>query len=220
MPSAQPPVVTPPSVSFARLQPPQQLGAQGPLPAVAANPAHPPAGPLRKADLPSSAEPASLTPTSILPTPASPPVSPPPDPATPQPAPSRHLPHGLAPSLAHAVTHTPRDTQVELTLHPVELGKLRFEITTTNDRTQINILVERPDTLDLLRRHADILRAEFRAAGFDGATLNFSQWARQGHDPSAHHAALPDFDSENATPPDALPKRTLNTAGQGLDLRL
>ena len=111
---------------------------------------------------------------------------------------------------------------MELTLDPVELGKLRFEIITTNDRTQINLSVERADTLDLLRRHADILRAEFREAGFDGASLNFSQWTRQGNEQSGGQTLMRDFEADDPTPSkaDVVPQRNNNSAGQGLDLRL
>ena len=132
------------------------------------------------------------------------------------------MPHGLAPAIARAASRVTRESQVELTLDPVELGKLRFEIITTHDRTQINLSVERADTLDLLRRHADILRAEFREAGFDGASLNFSQWTRQGNEQSGGQTLMRDFEADDPTPskPDVVPQRNNNSAGQGLDLRL
>ncbi|MBC7477375.1 MAG: flagellar hook-length control protein FliK [Pseudorhodobacter sp.] len=134
----------------------------------------------------------------------------------------RRLPHGLAPSIARAASRGTKDSQVELTLDPVELGKLRFEIITTSDRTQINLSVERTDTLDLLRRHADVLRAEFREAGFDGASLNFSQWTRQGKDQDSGQSVMREFEADDLTlsRPDPVLQRNINTAGQGLDLRL
>ncbi|MBC7738200.1 MAG: flagellar hook-length control protein FliK, partial [Candidatus Saccharibacteria bacterium] len=134
---------------------------------------------------------------------------------------ARRLPHDLAPSIARAATRPDHDHQVELSLDPVELGKLRFEFTTTNDRIQVNLSVERSDTLDLLRRHADVLRAEFRDAGLDASTLSFSQWAQKGRD-DAPQPLWPEGEADlpPSPPPEAAPRRNLTTAGQGLDLRL
>ena len=134
---------------------------------------------------------------------------------------ARRLPHDLAASIARAVARSGQDQQVELSLDPVELGKLRFEFITTNDRVQVNLSVERTDTLDLLRRHADVLRAEFRDAGLDASTLSFSQWSQKGRD-DAPQPLLPEGEAGSPIhpPSDAAPRRTMTTAGQGLDLRL
>jgi len=111
---------------------------------------------------------------------------------------------------------------VELTLDPVELGKLRFDFNIINDRMQVNISVERTDTLDLLRRHAEVLRAEFRDAGFDGSTLSFSQWAQKDrNDTPQPMFSEGEADSlPAAAAPNPAPMRNQSTTGQGLDLRL
>jgi hypothetical protein len=133
---------------------------------------------------------------------------------------TRRLPRGLPVSLVRAATRARTDDRVELTLDPVELGKVRFDFTTANDRITINLSVERPETLDLLRRHAELLRSEFRDAGFDGSNLNFSQWSQRGHPGSAASHPFPEADVSGPSKPDPSPTPTNTATGQGLDLRL
>lgn len=131
------------------------------------------------------------------------------------PSPAPPLPTPTIPALVQAVRQTDSDT-VELVLAPEDLGKLRFEVTQTGDQMRIHLTVERPETLDLLRRHADHLLTEFRQAGFAGATLSFGQSGQGGQHgnprPQARHPALHD-PLPSAPPP---PHQT----GAGLDLRL
>lgn len=66
----------------------------------------------------------------------------------------------------------------ELALAPEELGKvrLRMEPDSANpDRMVILISVERPETLDLFRRHAGDLAEAIRNAGYSGADISFGQ---------------------------------------------
>ena len=131
------------------------------------------------------------------------------------------LPRKLPETIAKAATSLTRDEAVELLLDPAELGRVRFEMTTTGDRLQVNLSVERAETLDLLRRNIEVLRHEFREAGFDAATLTFGGWGSgQGEDPStAPHPHGPDIDLPAAEPP-AQPTHTRALSDQGLNLRL
>ncbi len=69
---------------------------------------------------------------------------------------------------------------VELRLDPPELGSVRFRMDQTHTDLVVTIIAERPDTLDLMRRHADQLLADLRQAGFQGASLNFGASHEQG----------------------------------------
>jgi hypothetical protein len=131
------------------------------------------------------------------------------------------LPRKLPETIAKAATSLTRDEPVELLLDPAELGRVRFEMTTTGDRLQVNLSVERAETLDLLRRNIDVLRHEFRDAGFDAATLTFGGWGSgRGEDPStASHPLGPDIDLPAAEPP-VQPTHTRALSDQGLNLRL
>ncbi len=63
--------------------------------------------------------------------------------------------------------------QIEVTLTPEELGTVRLVIS-AGDRPAVAVYAENPATLDLLRRHADLLARELRDTGFAGADLSFA----------------------------------------------
>ena len=74
---------------------------------------------------------------------------------------------------------------VEIALSPAELGHLRMSIVVEGDGLQIHLTADRAETLDLLRRHGDLLQEEMRAAGFTGASLSFGSSGGQAEQPSA-----------------------------------
>jgi flagellar hook-length control protein FliK len=65
------------------------------------------------------------------------------------------------------------DGPVTLTLSPDDLGTLCFEVQQSADGVSVHLTVERSETLDLLRRHADQLMDAFRQSGFSGASFTF-----------------------------------------------
>lgn len=75
------------------------------------------------------------------------------------------------------------DKVTELALSPEELGRvsLRLEPDAANpDRMTVLINVERPETLDLFRRHAGELADAIKAAGYAGADISFGQHGQGG----------------------------------------
>ena len=130
------------------------------------------------------------------------------------------MPRKLPETIAKAAAGVSRDEPVELLLDPAELGRVRFELTTAGDRVHVNLSVERAETLDLMRRNIEILRHEFREAGFGAATLAFGQWGngKEHEAPSVPTANIPDDDLPLAHNP-AQPIRTRALSDQGLDLR-
>ena len=110
----------------------------------------------------------------------------------------------------------------ELALAPEELGrvKLRMKSDPANpDRMVILISVDRPETLDLFRRHAGELADAIRNAGYSGADIGFDQSGGEGasgqrREPSSLAPALSfdDVDQTQATP--------MRSVGASLDLRL
>ncbi|MDR5652698.1 flagellar hook-length control protein FliK [Ruixingdingia sedimenti] len=110
------------------------------------------------------------------------------------------------------------DGVVELRLDPPELGTLRLMLMPEGDTIRATIHADRPETLDLLRRNAAELAAEFRAAGFGGAVLDFGApgfaGGRGGDQP-------PRDDSPPPAPPAMAAAQTpAPTRASGLDLRL
>ncbi len=142
-----------------------------------------------------------------------------------QPAPIA-LPPRLGADLI-ALTKSPSRGSVEILLNPEELGHLRFEIHQKADQLRVVLSVERPETMDLLRRNTDQLLGEFRAAGFSGASLSFGNWDHQNSNPRASPASPPSGpqqEQESAPPlsPPPQPHRqsTDIAASTGLNIRL
>lgn len=63
--------------------------------------------------------------------------------------------------------------RIEIALAPEELGRMTIAVTGEGDGLRIAITADRPETLDLLRRHADQLLADLRQGGMGGALLSF-----------------------------------------------
>lgn len=74
---------------------------------------------------------------------------------------------------------TTRGDRTEIALSPEELGRIRL-IMSGPDRTQITIWAERPETLDLVRRNADLLTQQLAEAGVNAGSLDFRQDDRAG----------------------------------------
>lgn len=110
------------------------------------------------------------------------------------------------------VAQSAPDGPVTLTLSPDDLGTLCFEVQQATDGVSVHLTVERPETLDLLRRHADQLIDAFRQAGFSGASFTFGggEGGQRDRPPPQTTSAWPD----------PIPPRTERFAVGLLDIRL
>jgi hypothetical protein len=63
----------------------------------------------------------------------------------------------------------------EIHLNPAELGRVRLSLVGTETSITLQIIAERPETVDLMRRHLDTLAAEFRALGYQSVNFEFGQ---------------------------------------------
>lgn len=127
----------------------------------------------------------------------------------------------LAAQLTAALTHS-ADGVTELALSPEELGhvRLRLEPDVANpDRMVVMITFERPETLDLFRRHAGDLAEALRSAGFAGADIGFGQGSggSSGFENAPQHGS---GDARADSAADPLPPAPRLVAGASLDLRL
>lgn len=132
-----------------------------------------------------------------------------------------HVPQ-VAAQISAALSRS-ADGATELALSPDELGhvRLRLEPDAANpDRMVVMITFERPETLDLFRRHAGELAEALRSAGYAGADIGFGQQGAgaQGFDRRADPPSgwTGDLAQPDAPPPPA-PRLA---AGASLDLRL
>ena len=199
-------------------EPDQHTAIRSPLPATAGAPQVPatpetPAAPA--APIPASA---AADPLTALTRPDSAPPAAPLFPAPPGQAPvhaSSGLPPGLAAQLSGLLARPP-DGLVEILLSPDELGRLRISLSPEGAGLHVAVHVERAETLDLLRRNADVLLAEIRAQGFAGASFSFSGWAGDQTGARPQAVSLPGMIQPETLPP-ALPPPV---PAAGLDLRL
>ena len=82
------------------------------------------------------------------------------------------LPDDVAHQLAGALPTGP-DQPIELTLSPEELGRVRMILSVADEGVRLVVQAERPETADLMRRHADQLARDFRDMGYAQINLSF-----------------------------------------------
>ena len=76
--------------------------------------------------------------------------------------------------------------QIDITLSPAELGRVRLSASNTDQGVVLVLQVERPETLDLMRRHLPELMNDLREFGF--ADISYSNTGG-GHQPRANQQA-------------------------------
>ncbi len=122
-------------------------------------------------------------------------VGPNPAPVTPAPAP-HSAPLGLAPAheIAAQITdqmrvHLPLQPgqPIRIQLQPIELGAVDMQLHIGTDEARISITVERPETLDMMRRHLDLLSQDMARLGHDKLRIDLAQ-----HQNGGQHGGLPD----------------------------
>lgn len=64
---------------------------------------------------------------------------------------------------------------VEINLAPAELGRLRITLRPAETGMQLFFQADRPETLDMIRRHAADLALDLRALGYEQLDLSFAQ---------------------------------------------
>ncbi|WP_173486057.1 MULTISPECIES: flagellar hook-length control protein FliK [unclassified Aliiroseovarius] len=134
------------------------------------------------------------------------------------------LPRHVALQLADVARKMP-DRPVELTLSPEELGKLRLTFSGDLSAMTIAVNVERPETLDLMRRHIDLLAQEMRDIGYGEITFSFTQsgaGGKEGGQSFSDHAPSSSGDAtDNGHVPDKAEPVLLNVMTRsGIDIRL
>ncbi|WP_165905251.1 flagellar hook-length control protein FliK [Rhodovulum euryhalinum] len=117
--------------------------------------------------------------------------------------------------------HRAADGAVELTLNPEELGRVRLTLNPGENGITVTIEADRGDTLDLMRRHADLLGNAMRELGYGEVVLDFGgKGARQGHAPQTGPAPDGTADQTAGQTRIDAPHPTRLAGGSGLDLRL
>ena len=67
-----------------------------------------------------------------------------------------------------------QDRPVEVTLNPEELGRVRLTLHSVEGSMSVSVAVERPETLDLLRRNIEMLASQLRELGYKNLSFSFA----------------------------------------------
>lgn len=144
------------------------------------------------------------------------------------PRPGLTLPPTVARQIAEAIP--PADSPgFDLSLSPEELGQVRLRLIGGEAGGVLMIYAERPETLDLLRRHIGTLEQDLRDLGHEGLELRFSSsdggdsGTHRGHRPSDAPALAPAVTAFSASEPRdaaALNRVSPGVGRDHLDLRL
>lgn len=113
------------------------------------------------------------------------------------------------------------DGKFELRLDPPELGHVRISVTHSDTVLTAQITTEKPEISEFLRRNAEVLAKELARAGFEGATLDFSNRGA-GYGAAFEGAAAEDLDEVSFVEGDLgrVSPQPVNLQLDGLDIRL
>ena len=135
-------------------------------------------------------------------------------------------PQAVAGQVAVAISRA-SDESVELRLDPPELGRVQIHLSRHDGALQAMVLADRPETQDLLRRHAEVLARELGDAGYDSVSLDFASGGAEprpgesGARDSAQAIVPPAVVEPAALAADPLPPaRPAGGLDVGLDVRL
>ena len=117
----------------------------------------------------------------------------------------------------------PMDGSIEIKLSPEELGRVKLSMLPGDAGTMtVQLTVERADTLELLRRHADLLATDLRDAGYSGIEFSFSREGDRNpsSDRSGEACIADDEKATDGASVSNVAKRGDAPLSTGVDLRL
>lgn len=135
------------------------------------------------------------------------------------------LARGAAVQIAQIVHHAGNGT-VELTLSPEDLGRVRISMSSEQGTLAVTLQADRPETLDMIRRHIDMFAEELRRLGHGSVGFSFQQGSAGfgGQQPNPETGRYAGDDPPGATDGPALPPRSLaakpHAPVAGIDIRL
>ena len=123
----------------------------------------------------------------------------------------------------HDVMSKAADRPIDIILNPAELGRVRITLSHSDAGMIVSVAAERTETLDLMRRHSDILGQEFHDLGYGGTEFTFDR-ERSAEDGGPHGSARDDEAPPTVSPePAGSPMIAMPTpavAVDRLDIRL
>lgn len=147
------------------------------------------------------------------------------DPVTPQTglySRTEQVRHPVVMSQVAEAARTLREGQMEITLVPEELGRVRLTMTPSEAGMAVTIMAERPETLELMRRNIELLARDLSSQGFENLSFSFGGSGADtgGSMPDQHGTSGGQDWSFEADLTDTHTPAPINAARSGLDLRL
>ncbi|WP_170329538.1 flagellar hook-length control protein FliK [Ruegeria arenilitoris] len=90
----------------------------------------------------------------------------------------------IASQMATAINVRQHSGAVEVALNPEELGRVSIILNGRDDGLHLTISAERPETLDMMRRHLSVLEAEFQSFGLGDLSFDLGTSADAQHEQS------------------------------------
>ena len=109
------------------------------------------------------------------------------------------LPRHIAVQIAQAMRQGGAERPMELVLSPAELGRVRISMQAGDGTMTVHVMADRPETLDLMRRHIDLLAQEFHDIGFGMAEFAFGQNAPDGDAQTGSDQSMASGSTQDAT---------------------
>ncbi len=106
---------------------------------------------------------------------------------------------------------------VEIRLSPEELGPVRMQLVTGEQGLSVHIQADRPETLDLLRKHIDQLARDLASIGYEDASFSFGD---DRHRADRHDQIGSDATEESEAIDAATTAQSLAAERGGLDIRV
>ncbi len=135
------------------------------------------------------------------------------------------LPRNIAAQIAQAMQHGRAERPMELVLSPAELGRVRISMQASEGGMTVQVIADRPETLDLMRRHIDVLAQEFHDIGFGSASFAFGHGAADSESgdggsatENAHQTTADTEDDTDIKEP--VTRSRLNLHSDRVDIRL
>lgn len=114
-----------------------------------------------------------------------------------------------------------QENAVELTLTPEELGRVRMVMSGSDEAITVTIHAERPETGEMIRRHAAALEQELRAVGYSEISFDFADQSGGHQKAPLREERYPYATNDGpATQPTVDTPHQVARHGDGLDLRL
>ncbi|WP_424831689.1 flagellar hook-length control protein FliK [Ruegeria sp.] len=134
--------------------------------------------------------------------------------------PRAEIARAVAGQIAAAITAKPGSGGVEIALNPEELGRVSITLNGREDGLHLTIAAERPETLELMRRHISVLSVEFQKLGYGDLSFDLGTSADtpQGSETDPSEPAFGPDDPQTESESIAAPTPTGPL--RGLDMRL